>query len=523
MLRNLINNHRTNIYLIIIILIASFFRLSWLAEIPNGFHQDESTTGYDAYSLLKTARNQYGEFLPLFSQAFGDYNESLSRFMTVPFIKIFGLNEFATRLPIALVGIFTIPVLYYLVKELFNRKLAIISALILAISPWHIQFSRIAYTGILLPFFFCLALLFFVKSLKHPSYFYLTAIAFAFSIYTYNPAKIFVPIFISYLIILFRKYLWRKKEAFISLLIFLPIFFFLFSFWISPEGMTRVRTSGGIINNPLDIILSYLSYFSPKFLFFSGDPNPRHSSPNMGQLYLVEIVTIIVGFWVLIRKQGYQRNILLFWLFMYPIPAALIGPNHALRSIVGIPVFTIISALGIYQILYLFKAWGKVALISTLLALTFSLAIYFNSYFLEYPKQSKYNTWRYGMKEAINYVEKSKYSCGIVSNQFHHINSFILFFTKFDPALYQKSPIDPLLSFRNQSSYSIGKFRIISINDINQYNYHQCVFMLMPNDLKTIRSLGLDWHEKYTIINPTGSAEIHLGEVTKNGKHSGGY
>ncbi|MDK1082414.1 MAG: 4-amino-4-deoxy-L-arabinose transferase, partial [Anaerolineae bacterium] len=103
-------------YLFGILVLATLFRLPWLAEIPPGFYVDEASTGYDAYSLMLTSKDQYGEFLPLFARSFGAYNESLYRFVTIIPIRLFGLTEFAVRLPAAIIGIFTVLALYFLAK-----------------------------------------------------------------------------------------------------------------------------------------------------------------------------------------------------------------------------------------------------------------------------------------------------------------------------------------------------------------------------------------------------------------------
>ena len=154
--------NNTVIYLVVIIAIATLLRLLFLETIPGGFSCDEAANGYEAYSILETMRDRYGKFMPLFLKILGnDYRESLYIFITVPFIKIFGLNEFGTRFPAALCGILTVIAVYYFVKECFNNKLALISALFLAINPWHITFNRIAFRVNLLPLLLVLGLLFF--------------------------------------------------------------------------------------------------------------------------------------------------------------------------------------------------------------------------------------------------------------------------------------------------------------------------------------------------------------------------
>ncbi len=146
-------------YLLGIVAIAFILRTVFLGTIPNGFFCDEASNAYDSYSILKTLKDQHGVFLPFFTRSIDDYREALFVFLTIPFIKLFGLNEFAARFPSAVIGAITVVVLYYLVQEFFDNKTALVASLLLAISPWHIHFSRIAFRAILIPLLFCLALL----------------------------------------------------------------------------------------------------------------------------------------------------------------------------------------------------------------------------------------------------------------------------------------------------------------------------------------------------------------------------
>jgi 4-amino-4-deoxy-L-arabinose transferase-like glycosyltransferase len=170
--------------LLAILLLASLVRLVDLGRNPPGFFCDEASVGYDAYSLLHTARDQYGAFLPLFARSLGDYDEALLRYLTVPSIAVFGLNEFATRLPAALVGTLTVLLVFLLAGELFSRDdISLMAALLLAISPWHVLFSRVAFRAVLLPFCFCLALWLFLKGLKAPRLLIAAAAAFALALW----------------------------------------------------------------------------------------------------------------------------------------------------------------------------------------------------------------------------------------------------------------------------------------------------------------------------------------------------
>jgi len=529
LLKNDLSNKK-NRNILIVILIAALLRLPFLATIPNGFFIDEAANGYEAYSILATQHDSYGKFMPLVLRAMDDYRTALYTYITIPFIKLLGLNEFATRIPAALIGILTVIILYYLVKECFNQKIALLAAFFLAISPWHIQFSRIAFEAILFPFLFCLSLLFFLKSLRQANYLILSAITFSLCTLTYFSARLFVPLFIICLVFVFRNNLWRiKKQTLIASTVFIIFFIPIVQFWLSPEGMARARLTGVTIN-PATIWQNYLLYFSPKFLFLSGDPNLRHSTGRLGELYLFEVITILIGIFFLIIQNKKEHQMLLCWLLLYPIPAAFTAPEHAIRSIIGAPLFAILSAYGIYKI-YSFLSYNykKIFKFIAILIVSLSLIWYCKSYFLDYPKHSN-EAWLFGMKEAITYAENSSNNCVIVSNRTAYsipMSYLILFYTQYPPNVYQRSPI----SVFSEKSYSVGKYHVavvpesqdigaigqqlISIWNQQKVLNNKCLFVIKPDEMKKIRETGYDWHQVHEISNPDGTEAIALIEVTR--------
>ena len=105
--------------LFLIILLAFFLRIYKLGSVPPSLYWDEASLGYNAYSILKTARDEHGKFLPLTNfAAFGDYKPPGYIYAAVPSIAIFGLNEFAIRFPSAFFGTLTVFLTYFLAKKL---------------------------------------------------------------------------------------------------------------------------------------------------------------------------------------------------------------------------------------------------------------------------------------------------------------------------------------------------------------------------------------------------------------------
>ena len=150
------------ITLVFILLLAGFLRFWQLGTFPVGFTPDEASFGYDAYSILMTGRDQWGHFLPVTLESFGDFKSPLYAYLTIPSVAIFGLNEFAVRFPNAIVGTVSVFILYLLLGEIgklfkFEGKkitlLQLSGALLLSISSWHVMMSRGAFEANLITFF----------------------------------------------------------------------------------------------------------------------------------------------------------------------------------------------------------------------------------------------------------------------------------------------------------------------------------------------------------------------------------
>ena len=147
--------------LILIILLGAALRLYNLSNDPAGLFTDEASVGYNAYTIAHFGTDEYGTSYPFFFKAFGEYKNPVEIYSTAPFVGLFGLNEFTTRLPSAIYGTLGIIAIYLVTLELFanvkkKQFLALSTALLLTISPWDIQFSRVALEGLMAYVFFTL-------------------------------------------------------------------------------------------------------------------------------------------------------------------------------------------------------------------------------------------------------------------------------------------------------------------------------------------------------------------------------
>lgn len=96
----------------------------------------------------------------------------VSVILTAQVLNMWGINEFNGRLVAAIVGVLTVPVLYFPVRKIFNARVALIAVLLLAVSPWHIDWSQNArgYTSLLLFYSLALFAFYFAIEEDRPSY-----------------------------------------------------------------------------------------------------------------------------------------------------------------------------------------------------------------------------------------------------------------------------------------------------------------------------------------------------------------
>ena len=136
---------KNKILLILIIILAFVVRVLQINSFPPSLNWDEASLGYNAYSILKTGRDEWGSRWPLIFRAYGDYKLPVYIYLSIPFIAIFGLNALSIKLISIISGTVLVYIVYLTVKKLSkSQKIALVSALLIAFSPWSIFLSRIA-------------------------------------------------------------------------------------------------------------------------------------------------------------------------------------------------------------------------------------------------------------------------------------------------------------------------------------------------------------------------------------------
>ena len=487
---------KNHIVLFLILLFAAVLRLYKLSSIPPGLTPDEASLGYNAYSILKTGKDEYGQVLPIIFKSFGDYKPGLYVYLTIPFVAIFGLTEFAVRLPSALAGVVAVWLIYLVVREIFSQKkleignkhslslrdwkLEILAAAMLAASPWHIHFSRGAWEANISLTLTLAGILFFLKSLKEHKYLLWVGVSFALTFLTYQGAKLSTAIVIFTLTLIF----WREVKKWFSsarrdlagtillgLLISLPIVlsllqsktgrlevFSILSYKRPQEQIQTIIRQGeesvsGLsyslfhseeLNLKRSILGRWFNHFSTRFLFFEGDwQNSRHSSPNHGVLLLTDFIFLILGLVAIVKDKNKALIFILLWLILAPLPAALSRDQvHAVRSLNMVIPLTVISAIGLTSILNFVSKFDRLRVTSYALIFTFYLlpfTLFLDSYFVHLPIHNAKH-WFYGYKQAVTVITpiQNDYKNIVFQQSYDQPYIYFLFYQKYDPAKYQE-------------------------------------------------------------------------------------
>lgn len=436
-----------------ILFLAAFLRFYKISSNPPGLYVDEAAIGYNAYSILKTGKDEYGKFMPLFFRSFGVYTMPFYVYLSAIPIKLFGLSVFSVRFPSAFFGSISSVVIYFLSKQMFPNKqkyFYLIPVLVYAITPWSIFFSRGAYEANL-ALFFLLAAIFtqtvsFIK--EKPFLLILSSIFYAVSSYTYQTERFLSPIFL----VLFSLYLWDFKQknviSFIktvlpSFLLFLLIFLPQILLVNSGAGRSRLN-SLSIDDNKLRSVALYSAYFSPRNLFFDPDPDRQRSYPDLSVFYPWMAVFYFFGIYCLfLQKNGPTKKILIAFLILSPVPAAITrDPFSTLRSLpLMFPLILIIS-LGIEKIFLLIKVRFLTVIVSAIL-LIMSLVTFYRSAFILFPKE-RFSEWTYGFFQIADKINKGNFDTVLINDPQSNTYIELLFFLKYPPEKYQVqgSPIN---------------------------------------------------------------------------------
>lgn len=472
---------------VVVLLLAFILRFYRLADVPAGMTWDEAAIGYNGYAVVHTRHDEWLERLPISFRSFGDYKAPFAIYLIGVITSIFGLNLLVLRLPFAFSGVLAVLGMIKLTKVLLSSHatklikkdnlnielLSLSSGFLMAITPWHIHFSRLGFeSGLSLTFilwgFYYLAMFLnnnkCVKSMHSFRQMVIAVILFACSMYTYHSSKFFLPIIgFAFLAVHNRLLKKRRLEVIVAGLFFVALLMPMIYDSIYGGGLTRSDTlifsqTDSIVTSIKLILNSFVAHLSPDFLLGGWTDTLRHGTAAHGVFLESVFVLIVVGllkmlFDIFFKKCS--RNWLKLaagWIFVGLIPAA-IGDHYpqANRALLALPGFIWLAIIGIQSFNKMLQKFSnnnnfvlRLGQIFFVLVLLVNLGFYLKHY---------YSVYVYESADAFNegYIPVMKlahqYELGVngypevdqilFSNKYSQPYIFALFVRKTNPIWYQ--------------------------------------------------------------------------------------
>ena len=530
----------------LILLIALFFRIYKLEVVPPSLNWDEVSHGYNAYSILKTGKDEWGIRYPLIFRAYGDFKLPLYIYLTAISEAIFGLNSFSVRLVSVLSGLGLVILAYLITKNFTQNHLwGLLAAFLTAVSPWSLFVSRVAVEANLGAFLFSLGIycLFLWLENNKPRYLVFLSFSWGLAMHAYNSARILVPIFyfLSLAIILKKK---QARQILLPLIIFI-IFFLpvLIQFtnhsasaryeWVSlideatiyQIGEKRIHSNlppllAKFLFNKTTFFLfyslkNYVKNLSPVYLFFRGGTHYQFSLPDHELLYLITAPFLFLGILAMIKRKEIPEKILLSWFFIGFLPSAITKDSpHVLRGLFILPAPMVLSILGVKVVIDWLKGkskfQGKLIVGIILASVLISFFRWWKDYWNIYPIGYSWS-WQYGYKQAVNFAKENykRYDKIIFTKKYGEPHEFVLFYWPWEPAKYQNEPKN--WNYHANWYWIDGFDKFVFVNDWEiknvkcQMSNVKCLLITSPgnypegwNKIKTINFL--DGREAFEIL-----------------------
>lgn len=487
---------KTKIIFICILLLAFFLRFWKLDIYPPSLNWDEVSIGYNAYSILKTGKDEWGFSSPLSFRAFGDYKLPVFVYSDVLSVGILGLNEWAVRVPSALAGLGIVVVLYFIILRLSGKSsYALWGMFLAACLPWSVFLSRIALEANLALFLSCAAFFSFLVGLNKPRFLILSSLLLGLSLFSYNSSRIVSPILaLSWVVIYFKKIKVFPREALISGVLFLSFILLMVPMALLSDSSARYRwtelldegalaTINGervrstlppafakLIHNKVTYFITqssknYIFHFNPDFLFLNGGSNYQFNIPQFGLIYIASFPFLVIGIFKTFKEKQRWQIASILWLLTAPIPAAVTrDAPHALRSLMMIPPLIILASLGFQSFLDKIK-YNKFSTAVLVIILLISTGVFWQNYTTNYSINYSW-AWQYGYKDIAGYIKNhdDKYQQIFVTKKYGEPHEFLLFYLNYKPYKYMNA--DNLLRYQKSDWYWVDRFdKFVFIND----------------------------------------------------------
>jgi len=385
-----------------------------IADLPMGFYPDESSIGWNAWSIATTGRDEHGDAWPLYFRAFGEYKNPVYIYFLALVYKVFGFSEWTTRLASALCWLAGSGVLAALARRVFEeRSVRLYTLVCLAFTPWLFALSRVSFEVISVYPLVALHLYAIRRAWERPSIAWsiVAGSAIGLSAYAYSTMRLLAPLYvIAVLLCGFDRRRWRELLAFAgaAALTALPLALYLLSHATNLAARFDILTylhdpALTLSDKALLFASRYFEYLAPPFLALRGDPNLRHHTGFGGELLIVTAILLFVGIASTLASREARRDplvrVLIADALLTPVAAALtLDHGHSLRAF---PLVVFAILLSAYGLRWTARRFGERTSAALTAAAALQAVLYLHDYFVAYPAVSASAFENYGFKEAL--------------------------------------------------------------------------------------------------------------------------
>lgn len=380
-----------------------------LADSPVYVSTDEARFAVQAAPLSTTGRDLHGVRLPVFfliSDPLIANNSSVAWWQPAVFylvalsFRVAGVSTWSTRAPVASLAVLNVALMYFLSRRIFGRRSwALVAALLLALTPAHFIFGRLAldYFCPLTFVLFWLWCLLQLKEARGPALALACGLILGLGLYSYITSWVVMPTCLATSHALLVA--WHKPARWHAWMIagfafpLVPAGAWLFTHpTLVTDLMTNYHVSaGGGLGTRVSL---YWGYFNPSYLFFAGASNLKWSTRLAGVFPLAFAILLPVGAWSVCRFRDRTGAFFLLAALLTPLPIVLSlpeTPEHATsRHLVVVPFAVIIAVHGLVSLSSAGPRWRQVLAVATFLAVPAQFVVFASDYFTDYRARSAF-------------------------------------------------------------------------------------------------------------------------------------
>jgi hypothetical protein len=327
-----------------------------LSGSPPGLYVDESSIAYNAWTIAHFGVDEHGVHLPLFFEAFGEFKNPIYVYSVAALARFLPLTATVERLPAALFGLAVVAFLTGAAWRLTGSRALTFATLVLtALTPWvviesRVGFETISWVALLSGALWCLS-----SRVPTPRQFGWAGVFLGFAIFGYTTARLEVG-----LIAIAIALAWgvRRTPGWWRVLVPIAVGYAVLGTYmlLNPGALTarfaylNIWADGAPLNVVTGrFVTNYFTSIGPRFLFMSGDANPRQNTQIGGMLLWVMAPLLVAGILVCWqRRREPLIRFLVLGIVFAPIAGALtfIESGHALRASGMLPFLVLLGVLG---------------------------------------------------------------------------------------------------------------------------------------------------------------------------------